>query len=218
MAAAAAAYGTLCAGSASAAYLSQVSKVSPPAPAGVAFTVLGGDDRLQLDNGSGQTVIVRGYQGEPYLRFGRGAVYENVHSPASYLNRDRFGTAAVPESASAGAAPAWRKVAAGNRYAWRDHRIQWMSHSLPPDVANTPGEPRLVFYWRVPITIGGRPAAVLGTLNYLPDASTAAPATTSTGDTDSSSWPWEIPLAIGLLAAAAIGCWLLLRRPRRPAG
>ena len=63
-------------------YVSSVSGLKPLV-VGVLVTVLGGDDRLQLVNYSGKTVVVDGYEGEPFLRFNSNGVYENVRSPAT---------------------------------------------------------------------------------------------------------------------------------------
>ncbi len=46
-----------------------------------------GDGHFELTAPAGHTVIVRGYEGEPYLRFDEGEVYENERSPTTYVNR-----------------------------------------------------------------------------------------------------------------------------------
>jgi len=61
-------------------YVSSISGLKPPV-VGVLTSVLGSDDRLQLVNYSGKTIVVYGYSGEPFLRFNANAVYENVRSP-----------------------------------------------------------------------------------------------------------------------------------------
>ena len=63
---------------------------------GLTLTILDADDRLELDNRSGKPIVILGYQGEPYLAFRDGKVYRNSHSPATYLNDDRFGQVALP--------------------------------------------------------------------------------------------------------------------------
>ena len=72
---------------------------------GLQLKVLYGDDQVWLDNRSGKTVVIDGYSGEPYLRFGPDGIYVNVNSPAGYLNQDRYAKSAVPKSASAKAPP-----------------------------------------------------------------------------------------------------------------
>lgn len=67
-----------------------------PEVAGLAVTVLDGDDRLRVENESGTELVVLGYDGEPYLRIGPNGVFRNQRSPAAYLNRDRFARSAVP--------------------------------------------------------------------------------------------------------------------------
>ena len=39
---------------------------------GLRFKILYGDDQVWLDNRSGRPVVIKGYSGEPYLRFGPG--------------------------------------------------------------------------------------------------------------------------------------------------
>jgi len=69
-------------------YVSTVSAVVPNV-LGVNALVLGGDDRLRISNYSGKTVVVLGYEGEPYLRFDSKGVWANTLSPAAHLNRFR---------------------------------------------------------------------------------------------------------------------------------
>jgi hypothetical protein len=50
---------------------------------GVSVNVVGGDKRLRLSNYSGQTVVVLGYTGEPFLRFSKNGVFRNARSPST---------------------------------------------------------------------------------------------------------------------------------------
>ena len=66
---------------------------------GLKLEVLEFADRLVLTNHTGKTVTIYGYQGEPYARvLADGAVEENVHSPAYYLNQNFYGDVNVPAS------------------------------------------------------------------------------------------------------------------------
>ena len=87
-------------------YTSTVTTVTPK-PDGLTVEVLQGDDQLHVRNGTGREVVIEGYEGEPYLRFAAGGgVYRNANSPATYLNKDRYGGADVPASASKTRTPA----------------------------------------------------------------------------------------------------------------
>lgn len=85
--------------------------------------VLDGDDRVVLRNGTGEPIMVPGYDGEPYLRFTADAVYRNDRSPATYLNEERYGDVEPPAQANAEAEPEWKQVADSSYYEWHDHRI-----------------------------------------------------------------------------------------------
>ncbi len=87
-------------------YVSTVASVEPVV-LGLQATVLGGDDRLSVRNWSTKIVVILGYDGEPYLRFGRDGVFANVHSPATYLNRVRNRPVKLPSLADPRARPAW---------------------------------------------------------------------------------------------------------------
>lgn len=103
-----------------------------PATPSIDVTVIGGDSFVQLTVERGTEVVVLGYEGEPYLRFGAdGTVEENRQSPTLALNADRYGSA-PPGTGDAGAAPEWAIIASNSRYAWHDHRAHWMSREAPP--------------------------------------------------------------------------------------
>src|SRR3954467_8983848 len=84
-------------------YLSTVSGLEPNV-VGIFVSVLSGDDRLRLSNYTHRPVTVLGYSGEPYLRFLRAGVFENVRSPNAYLDRFRYPPSRAP------AEPAPRRV------------------------------------------------------------------------------------------------------------
>ena len=149
-------------------YHSSVVRLVPASPV-IHVTVVDSDDRLQMRVDGSHTVVIDGYQGEPYLRFSPGGVYRNARSPATYLNDDRFGRVRLPAGANAKAPPQWVTVAPrGRTYEWHDHRIHWMSTSYPPVVAADRSSPHRIFDWIVPGTVDGRRLAVHGRLDYTP--------------------------------------------------
>jgi hypothetical protein len=148
-------------------FRSSVTGVSPAAP-GVAVVVRDFDDRLDLTNDTGKPLVVLGYEGEPYLAFRDGRVLRNSRSPATYLNVDRYGDVELPSEVDPTAAPAWEEVAQKEEYAWHDHRIHWMSKTLPPKVAAAEDERHHVFDWTVPALLDGEHLAIRGSLDYEP--------------------------------------------------
>jgi hypothetical protein len=140
-----------------------------PAKEGVHAEIRGGDSFLEVSVDEGHTVIVEGYQGEPYLRFlPDGTIERNRLSTSTYLNQSRKGQIDIPASvtdAGPDAEPAWERIASGGTYAWHDHRVHWMDDSSP---SVDRGEPVGGAYdpWRVPIVVDGSQAEIQGTLVY----------------------------------------------------
>ncbi len=155
-------------------YRSVIDAVSPKV-SGVSLEVLNLDDRLELRNTSGRTVVVEGYNGEPYARLlADGTVQINRRSPAFYLNDDRFAQVKVPATAKPSATPQWQLVDKASRFEWHDHRIHWMSEAPPKQVTDK-SEPTKVFDWKVPVRVGAERGAVTGTLFWQPTAGGGAP-------------------------------------------
>jgi hypothetical protein len=154
-------------GTAKLGYRSTIRAVEPPMR-GLKLKVLYGDDQVWLDNRSGKTVVVDGYGGEPYLRFGRNGIFVNVNSPAGYLNQDRYAKATVPKSATVKARPNWQKLTGGEIWAWHDHRIHYMSPVPPKPIRDAPRKPHHVFDWKVPLTANGKRVFIAGSLDYTP--------------------------------------------------
>ena len=93
-----------------------------------------------VSNYSGKTVVILGYQGEPYLRFGQDGVFPNTRSPAVYVNRFRGLHGCVPgERERRPRHRVWRKVADGASFEWRDHRIYWVRDGPAPGREGEPG-------------------------------------------------------------------------------
>ncbi|MCC5947283.1 MAG: hypothetical protein JJT89_02410 [Nitriliruptoraceae bacterium] len=163
---------------------------------GIGLEIVGGDAYLVLD-ARGRSVAVPGYEGEPYLRFDAdGSVWVNERSPARWLNDARFGSleVEVPVGASADAPPEWRMVSRGGVWSWHDHRIHFMSPSLPAQVDPTAGTVQAVTSWEVPLTVDDDEVVVRGELDWVPGPSTLV----------SAIWGGLAALgAVGLLLAGA---------------
>jgi hypothetical protein len=159
-----------------------------PGFGGVTWRIYGGDEMLGVVNEATEELLVLGYRGEPYLRVGPDGVFENMRSPATYLNRERYLVEAPPE-ADPDAEPEWEQVSDGNRYAWHDHRIHWMSPTIPPSVTDPDAE-TLIQEWAVDVVLAGDAAQVTGELRWVPGPS---------------PWPWlGLGLALSLVALAGI--------------
>lgn len=156
-------------------YRSVIGRVTP-AVAGIKLQVLNFDDRLALQNASGQTVVIQGYNREPYARvLADGTVQVNQRSPAYFLNNDRNADIKVPASANADAAPLWKLVDRSGRFEWHDHRIHWMGQGLPPQVTDKSKRTK-VFAWHVPVQVGAARGDIAGTLYWQPKPGGGAPA------------------------------------------
>jgi hypothetical protein len=166
---------------------------------GLTVRTVGLDGTIRLTWTGPGTLIVAGYEGEPYLRFDDTGVAVNTRSPAAYLNQDRYATSEVPASADPTIEPNWQPAATGTAYEWHDHRTHWMSPTLPPQAQQNPNQRHVIIErWEVPIDIDGQDAAIAGDLTWAP-----APPT----------WPWIALIALITLAASA----LLWSRAWRPA-
>jgi hypothetical protein len=183
-------------------YRSTVTSVTP-AVKGLTVTVLNYDDRLELRNFSGRDVVIDDYENKPYARvLADRTVQVNTNSQAYYLNDDRYANVQVPKGL--GSRPSWKLVDRSGRFQWHDHRMHYMSPTVPPQVTDQTKKTR-VFDWRVPLTIGGTKGNIAGTLDWVPLPSTSLPV--------GLIWGSAIAL-IGLL----IGVFLIRRRRAHPAG
>lgn len=143
-----------------------VSRVVEPGAPGLEWKVYGGDSLLQLTNRSGEQVVVEGYEKEPYLKFVPGdGIYENLHSPATYYNSDRYARVALPAAADATLPAEWRRITDGDRFAWHDHRVHWMSPVPPSPVFNDREHDQTVFPWEIGLRLGDDDAARAVTLH-----------------------------------------------------
>lgn len=128
-----------------------------PAVAGVEVRLVDEGTRIELDAGDHE-VVVRGYEGEPYLLVDDGGVFENVLSPSRYLNRSLDGETPPPE-ASSRAEPRWEQLDDGSVVRWHDHAL----HVPPGQAIGSRDESR----WSIPLRIDGEDAVLAGRLVTL---------------------------------------------------
>ena len=180
-------------------FKSEITSISPGGLAdGVALTVKNFDDGLELVNRSGKTVMVIGYDGEPYLRFSPdGTVEVNLNSPSYYLNEDRFADVEIPERADPDAVPEWKQIDDTGVSYWHDHRSHYMGEGIPVQVTDENTVTK-VFDYQIPMMIDGESANAKGTLTWV-------------GSDDSVPVAPFIALAVLVLAG---GAWLVVRRRR----
>lgn len=158
-----------------------VSALRSVVPGTIRFSVrvVEAGSRLELTWRSGGTLIVEGYDGEPYLRVTAGGVEENLRSTATYANRTRVGTQVIPDDADPAAPPKWSRISTHPVARFHDHRIHWMGTSRPPVVAQSPGRIHHVQDWTVVVRDGEQASAstwkINGTLDWIPGPSPSVP-------------------------------------------
>jgi hypothetical protein len=173
-----------------------------PAVKGVQIQVLNGDDRFEIDNRSRKTIVIDGYDSEPYARLmPDGTVEINKRSPAGYINNDRFAQSPVPAFASATAPPQWVVQSKTGRFQWHDHRMHWMAKSVPPQVKDKNKKTK-IFDYKVPLKIDGTPAAIKGTLFWV--------------GPQGGSFPIGAAIAFAVIALLLLALVVFVRRRRGP--
>jgi len=173
-------------------YQTRILSVRPEVP-GITVRTVDLGDRLEVENRTRRDVVVLGYDDEPYLRIGPRGTFENVRSPATYVNRTRRGGGPVPASADPEAPPEWRRISDEPVARWHDHRAHWMRPDEPPAVQRDPDRTHVLQRFRVEIVDGDRSIIARGDVRWVP-----AP----------SPWPWLALAAvagIGLIAASRTG-------------
>jgi hypothetical protein len=185
--------------------------VSPHVP-GVRFRVVDLGDKLQVTNETSHDVTVLGYDDEPYLRVGPRGVFENVHSPATYLNKSLTLTQQPPKTANSSAPPEWRQVSSGDTARWHDHRAHFMGGEAPPDVQRDPSSRHVVGQWTVTMRTEGETIHAVGRLVYVPPPSpwpyvgvALVLAGLVFGLSRTRVWRATFAVALSLLTASALG-------------
>ena len=146
-----------------------------PEIAGVTVRIVDLASFVELTNDTSTDIVVLGYYHEPYLRVGPRGVYENLRSPATYLNRSRTGDTPIPAMArgtGASTPPRWRRISGSHAVRWHDHRVHFMGTTPPEAVRADPDafhtiNPR----WSVLFEYGPREVEAYGRLDWVPGPS-----------------------------------------------
>ncbi|MDZ7732403.1 MAG: hypothetical protein U5R31_04180 [Acidimicrobiia bacterium] len=175
-------------------YQTNLLSVSPEID-GIAVAVIEDGNRMEASNETDTELTVLGYDGEPYLRIGPDGVFQNLNSPATYLNEERDGQVPVPERADAEADPEWEHIGDEPLARWHDHRVHWMSPNDAPAVRDAPDERHVIQEWVLPMRHGDERIEAAGELVWVPGPSPA---------------PWAALVLLvggGLTAAALLPVW-----------
>ena len=137
-----------------------------PAHAGVHATAGPDGEQIEVRVGGDTSVVVLGYQEEPYLRIDRRGVFENTHSPAVALNRTRIPSG--PTTRPSGHGVHWVRVSSSPVARWHDHRAHWMGGVTPTVVQRAPHATHVIEQWRIPVRIDGQREAIAGRIVWQP--------------------------------------------------
>jgi hypothetical protein len=172
---------------------------------GVTLAVLPGPfPGLFLTSERDDEVIVRGPDGEPFLRFSAEGTAANVRSPAwAQLLAARGEAPSVEVDPTA--PPRWEPVAGGPRYGWLEPRARTAD---PPAAIVEGGRAVPLERWEVPVEVGGETVVARGVTSWQPLATAAV-----SGGGGAPAEPWSTgrrtaaaaAVALALLAAALIG-------------
>jgi hypothetical protein len=185
-------------------YVSRIQSITPK-PTTWKARVIEAGSRLEVEWLSGAELTMADYAGDPYLRVGRDGVFENMQSPATYINRDRQGSTSstpIPENLKPEGPPQWRQVSKETvaRIHW--HPIHYMGSEPPPQVKRNPKKEHLVQTYDPPVSIvqGSVTYEIKGDVRWIPGPSPVV--------------PLVVGGAFGLLVA---GSCIMLRRTNRMA-
>jgi hypothetical protein len=153
-------------------YLTTIDAISPPVR-GINVEVVDLGTRLQVRNTTAHDVVILGYDGEPYLRVGPRGVFQNVRSPAVYINRtlNLANAQAPPKSADPKAPPKWEKIGDGNTVRWHDHNAHYMGTQDPPVVQRDRSQRHVIDRYQVNMVWNGENVVARGRIIWEPPPS-----------------------------------------------
>ncbi len=147
---------------------SNITSISPQVP-GLTVKLVEDGSRLEVTN-TGPEITIIGYEGEQYLQVGPQGVFENLESPATYLNCSRTGCP-IPGGLDLSGPPKWKKISSGHIARYHDHRTHWMGTTPPPDITRAPNQFHVQADWTVTMTQGPTLITVKGDYVWVPGSS-----------------------------------------------
>jgi hypothetical protein len=142
-----------------------------PATNGLAASVIfAGDWQVNLLTVGGDEISVLDDTGRPFLRFGSAGVEGDFGAPAWYVSAvvsDAAGAVKLPEGISPSSPPDWRPVSRARAWAWYDRRLKGEPGAVTPRMMKD-GVPVRLREFAIPLVVGGRPAAIKGTIDFEP--------------------------------------------------
>lgn len=145
-------------------YVTKVTSIDPAIP-GVHIGADTDGSYLTVTNPTRRTVIVLGYDHEPYLKITANGVWHNTHSRTAYRNGDLANT---PSSPAATASPTWDQIANSGKFRFHDQRLHWTGDSPPSAVTQEPRKRHLLKTWTIDLLVDDTPVTVTGTLTWYP--------------------------------------------------
>jgi hypothetical protein len=134
-------------------YLARVTRT----PAGVDAKVVDGYLNLWMQVRAADTVLVRDFEGAPWVRFDRAGVQVNHNSQEYYLSQVPV-PAVPPNGLKRTTRPHWFAVSSGHTYMWREGRMHALATIALPPGTNYVGR------WSIAMTVNGRAETLVGGL------------------------------------------------------
>ncbi len=154
-----------------------IERTSPALPGISVRTVSSAATALEVVNRGSEPVEVLTDRGVPFLRIRPDGVEANVNAREWYASGNPDGAADPPPEARIGGPVRWERVSRSPGWTWFEHRLHPSDATVPPGIRES-GERRRFGDWKVPLRVGGRPAAIEGYIEYRPLLGQLVPAFT----------------------------------------
>ncbi len=147
-----------------------VTGIEPAVPGLAASAVFAGSWEVNLSAVTGEEVAVLDDAGRPFLRFGPNGVEGDYGAAAWYpaaVAPTGPGIVRLPDGIGPATPPDWRTVARATAWAWFDPRLRATPGAVTPEMIRRAVPVRLGDF-AIPITVGGRPARITGSIEFEP--------------------------------------------------